>query len=442
MRSASLSSSSMAGKKIRSFQVDSIISAEIPDNEEDPTLYSIVTKQMIHGPCGNLNRLFPYKLLRETNYDMANLDRFVSSTEPNLIFDQNLVYGKILKAVDDEREAIFFLDAPGGTGKTFLLNLLLAKIRSNRQVALAVASSGIAATLLEGRRTSHSMFKLPLDIGRLETPVCNIRKGTGLAQLLQTTKLIVWDECTMAHKATLEALDRTLKDLYNSDKLMGGVCVLLAGDFCQILPVIPRGTPADKLKACLKDSYTWHCVEVCKLMTNMRVHIGGDDTLGEFAAQPLNIEFLNSLQPASIPPHNLQLCVGAPVMLLRNLDLPKLCNGTRLIIGNLSPNLTCATVLTGAAMGEKVFIPRIPLIPTNVPFQFKRIQFPVRLSFASTINKSQGQTLKTVGIHLLTPCFSHGHLYVALSRVGSKNGLYILSPFGQTKNLVYPQALQ
>ncbi|XP_067945194.1 ATP-dependent DNA helicase pif1-like [Watersipora subatra] len=222
----------------------------------------------------------------------------------------------------------------------------------------------------------------------------------------------------MAHKATLEALDRTLKDLYNSEKLMGGVCVLLAGDFRQTLPVIPRGTPADELKACLKDSYIWHCVEVCKLTTNMRVRLGGDDVLGEFSAQLLNIgdgklpvnngltslpencgfvvdsennllqkvypnihenylqhqwlkervilapkndtvdhinqlllekipgtttsllsidcvveendsvnyptEFLNSLQPASIPPHHLQLRVGAPVMLLRNLDLPRL----------------------------------------------------------------------------------------------------------------------
>ncbi|XP_067945211.1 ATP-dependent DNA helicase PIF1-like [Watersipora subatra] len=269
----------------------------------------------------------------------------------------------------------------------------------------------------------------------------------------------------MAHKATVEALDRTLKDLYNSDKLMGGVCVLLAGNFRHILPFIPRGTPADELKACLKDSYIWHCVEhqwlkervilapkndtvdhinqllLEKIPGTTTSFLSIDCVVEENDSVNYPTEFLNSLQLASMPPHNLQLCVGAPVMLLRNLDSPRLCNGTRLVIENLSPNLFCATVLTGAAMGEKVFIPRIPLIPTNVPFQFKRIQFPVRLSFVLTINKSQGQTLKTVGIHLLTPCFSHGQLYVALPRVGSKNGLYILSPFSQTKNIVYPQAL-
>jgi hypothetical protein len=59
---------------------------------------------------------------------------------------------------------VFFLDVPGGTGKTFLINLLLAQIRSSDKVALAVASSGIAATLLSGGRTAHSTFKFPLNV--------------------------------------------------------------------------------------------------------------------------------------------------------------------------------------------------------------------------------------------------------------------------------------
>jgi ATP-dependent DNA helicase PIF1 len=105
-------------------------------------------------------------------------------------------------------------------------------------------------------------------------------------------------------------------------------------------------------------------------------------------------------------------------------------------------NLIEATILTGCAKGENVFIPRIPLIPGDLPFEFKRLQFPIRLAFAMSINKAQGQSLKVAGINLENPCFSHGQLYVACSRVGNPKHLYIHSPEGKTKNIVYQKALQ
>jgi ATP-dependent DNA helicase PIF1 len=101
-----------------------------------------------------------------------------------------------------------------------------------------------------------------------------------------------------------------------------------------------------------------------------------------------------------------------------------------------------ATILTVCAKGKDVFIPRIPLIPTDLPFNFKRIQFPVRLAFAMSFNKAQGQSLKIAGIHLKNPCFSHGQLYVACSRVGHTTNLYILASEGKTRNIVYPTTLQ
>ena len=83
-------------------------------------------------------------------------------------------------------------------------------------------------------------------------------------------------------------------------------------------------------------------------------------------------------------------------MLLRNMDPPMLCNGTRLQVTGLQDNIVEATILTGEYNGEKVMIPRIPINPTGFPFDFQRKQFPLTVSFSMTINKSQGQTFKKV----------------------------------------------
>jgi len=117
-------------------------------------------------------------------------------------------------------------------------------------------------------------------------------------------------------------------------------------------------------------------------------------------------EFLNAQTPSGMPPYRLKLKVGVPIMLLRNLDATHICNGTRLRVTNLKPHLIEATILTGISKGKNVFIPRIPLIPNDCPFQFKRLQFPVRVCYAITINKAQGQTLKIAGVDLRHPCFA------------------------------------
>ena len=100
----------------------------------------------------------------ELSYDVRQLRDKWETDYPRTTREQKGIIDTIIAAVDAGRGGLFFIDGPGGTGKTFVENLMLARVRSRHHVALAVASSGIASILLAGGRTSHSRFKIPLDI--------------------------------------------------------------------------------------------------------------------------------------------------------------------------------------------------------------------------------------------------------------------------------------
>ncbi|XP_074374739.1 uncharacterized protein LOC141715157 [Apium graveolens] len=162
-------------------------------------------------------------------------------------------------------------------------------------------------------------------------------------------------------------------------------------------------------------------------------------------------EFLNSLRFSGVPNHDIRLQEGTPVMLLRNLNQSGgLCNGTRLIVTRLGKWSIRADIISGTKIGQNVTIPRIIMSPkeSKWPFKLNRRQLPVAPCFAMTINKSQGQSLKRVGLYLPGQVFTHGQVYVALSRVTAIEGLVIVNSDNEVKdhslikNIVYKEGVR
>jgi len=200
--------------------------------------------------------------------------------------EQKEIIDSISSVIRSNAGGLFFIDGPGGTGKTFVESLLLAYVRRRPgQIALAVASSGIASLLLEGGRTSHSRFKIPIDIH--SESICNVSGQSDLAKLLRIAKLIVWDEAPAQDRHCFEAVDRTLKDLRQNMNWFGGITMVFAGglpplrtlaknntiigDFRQCLPVVPKASRAQIVAATMTHSPFWRDVMVLHLTTNMRV---------------------------------------------------------------------------------------------------------------------------------------------------------------------------
>lgn len=148
-------------------------------------------------------------------------------------------------------------------------------------------------------------------------------------------------------------------------------------------------------------------------------------------------EVLHTLNPSGFPLHILELKNGTPLMLLRNLDpIHGLYNGTRLrLLRSTRRVLECRILSEDENEDDNnvVLIPRMALNSSlgDSPVPFCRLQFPVRLAYAMTINKSQGQTVKHVGLNLSSSVFSHGQLYVALSRCTHPRNIKVLFPDDQ-----------
>ncbi|XP_015166438.1 ATP-dependent DNA helicase pif1-like [Solanum tuberosum] len=450
----------------------------------------------------------------ETTKDTKDIhfERNIIVSEEDLLLpkklnaEQLISYNTIIDRISSKKAGAFFVDGPGGIGKTYL-------------------------------------YQVDID----DNFCCNVSKQSPLACLIKDAKLIVWDEASMAKKNMIEALDVLLRDIMDVKTLFGGKVIVFGGDFRQTLPVVRNGKKEDFIHQSLLYSNIWNDLEKLHLSENMRartdpsfceylLRIGNgketpqcenkieipnsliipftteeqsldtlfnvtypdlctfssdssaissrvilttkNDFVNEindmlirkfperattYVATDETVEpndqsqfedFLHTLHPPGLPPYKLTLKENCPVMLLRNLNPSEgLCNGTRLTCCDLKTHVISAKIESGDFKNTHVFIPRIPLLTSQdekIHVQFKRTQFPVRLCFAMTINKAQGQTLDFVGIYLREPVFSHGQLYVALSRAKSSECVKILirPPTGDsnddhsTYNIVYDEIIQ
>jgi hypothetical protein len=147
------------------------------------------------------NRLFEV----ERNYNVKVLQAEVVMAIESLNDGQRVAYNGVIDAYAAHHAKVIFIDDPGGTGKTYIENLILNAVRLRGDIALVVASSGIAALLFSGGRTTHSYLKIPIAFDC--TSFCYIRKQDDLAILIRQTKLILWDEAPMINKLAFEAVD-------------------------------------------------------------------------------------------------------------------------------------------------------------------------------------------------------------------------------------------
>ena len=287
--------------------------------------------------CIDVNRL----IIEETGYDIEEMKKNHESNHVKLNAEQKVIYDTIVDSVDQKKGGVYFVHGSGGCGKTFLWQTICCRLRSERKIVLPVASSGIAAVLLPGGRTAHSRFHIPLKLDQYST--AGINHGTDIAELLQHTSLIIWDEAPMQHRYAFECVDRSLRDIMSkvdsnrSRKPFGGITVVFGGDFRQILPVIPKGTRADIVGASLNCSKLWDHCKVFLLKQNMRLHSGNsaeqNKIIKDFSEWQLKVGDgkLDNIHPTDnqsdmvfqVPEQYIVDCSENPIQTLFNITYPE-----------------------------------------------------------------------------------------------------------------------
>ncbi|XP_065321868.1 ATP-dependent DNA helicase pif1-like [Gordionus sp. m RMFG-2023] len=291
-----------------------------------------------HGLCcQSFDLPSPTKIPPKQHYDahVEAADSIERISKLNRL--QKYAFDLIIQAIELENipERYFFVDGPGGSGKTYLYNTLMCYIRAKNQIVLPFATTGIFSILLKGGRTIHSGFKLPVPI--FETSTSHMNLHSSLALDIKNSKLIIIDEATMMTKHALRCIDRLLKDIIKNSHPFGGKVILLGGDFRQTLPVVPKGSKVDIIESCIKSSYLWSYFKIIHLIDNMR--ISSDQV--DYNAWLLKIGDGLSRSNSDLPTNSVEI----PPYLLENDSLIKCVYGNSIEIADID-SLSTKIILT------------------------------------------------------------------------------------------------
>ena len=416
--------------------------------------------------------------------------KHMSESLSKLTKDQEKAWNAIIQGKN------VFITGGGGVGKSFIISMYTKMYQNGKKIAVT-STTGVSALLINGT-TIHSFAGIGLGKGSAEAIVTTIMKKSYLMKRWRELDTLILDEISMLSPDLFDKLEQIARTVRRNEKPFGGIQLILSGDFCQLPCVDSDGicASASSWDRCveeviyMKQIVRQTDIAFCNCLNDVRLAILSRETrklllscfnrdltneLGIAPTRlfPLNyaVNYLNDQEMDALSEdgrefreyemditvyptvrnkmevlekhkkncmalETLQLCVGAQVMLLHNLDLPaKLANGSRGVVTNFVDDMPVVKFLNGEERTIDYFVWEVE---ENDKKLLSARQIPLKVAYAMSIHKAQGVSLDYATVDL-EEVFEYGQAYVALSRVRTLEGLNIIGlDFKKIK--AHPQA--